>query len=209
METRFVRRGLSAIELIEDDLEDEQPPPPPPLDDELPPPPPPPLPELSDGNVLSKRLATLAKWPSKTTKGKLATRTKTQKQVDDSTLRVLVRRAHGLRPSGARSTCSAYVVIIYSGQSHRSRVIENTMDPAWNETAIFFGNASSGNPLKLRVYGRDSSKMDELLGEVDCSLEELKRKVTTLKALPSIRTHASRYVYRTLASAECFRPGFA
>lgn len=213
-------RGLSALDLMaarrsledenaDDDEDDDRLPPPPPPDEE-PPPPPPPLPNFSDEATLKRRLKKLARWPALTARSghgqPLAPIVEREGK-----LRVVVRRAHGLRPADLDGKPDPYVILICGRKSHRTRFLSlRTIDPVWNESCEFTGALADlqRSGLTLRVLDRDLFSTHELLGEVTCSLAELGSKKHYVEYVEPLRLvqHGLRGAHGTLFFSAEFQP---
>ncbi|XP_047322046.1 probable ADP-ribosylation factor GTPase-activating protein AGD11 [Impatiens glandulifera] len=69
-------------------------------------------------------------------------------------------------------TSDPYVIISLGGQSVKTRVIKNNLNPVWNEQ-LMLSIPEHIPPLKVLVYDKDTFKADDFMGEAEIDLQPL------------------------------------
>ena len=93
------------------------------------------------------------------------------------TLKLLLRKAHGLDSADLNGFSDPYVILQCAGQSRKSSIKPKTLNPVWNEE-FEFGDLSMAelvaSGLTLTVYDCDNPARpdkDDSLGETHISLQ--------------------------------------
>ena len=101
-------------------------------------------------------------------------------------LRVLVRRASGLKGADRGGTSSdPYVVIKIGAQEQRTRIIKRDLNPVWEQTLEFRGSLADllAQTPSLSVKDHDAMSRDEHLGNLALPLHQLEYADTKELAL--------------------------
>ena len=115
------------------------------------------------------------------------------------TLKVLLKEGVGLKAADMNGKSDPYVIAKCGGQEKKSKVIQRSLNPKWNQTLDFAGKLSDflESDLVLNVFDKDWVTKDDPLGDATVSLEELRTKVlieteAELSIKVSRRRHASK-----------------
>jgi hypothetical protein len=94
-------------------------------------------------------------------------------------LKVVVQHAYGIEVADLRGTSDPYFVVRCGGQMRQTTVQKRTLDPRWDECLEFTGLLddflASGVQLTLRDWDGDSMGSDDVLGEVERTLDHAMR----------------------------------
>uniref|UniRef100_A0A5S6QMU8 C2 domain-containing protein n=1 Tax=Trichuris muris TaxID=70415 RepID=A0A5S6QMU8_TRIMR len=69
-----------------------------------------------------------------------------------------------------------YVRTSVGCQIYKTKTIDNDLNPVWNEQTDAIVELSSGQRLEIEVYDEDPGAQDEILGNIDLSLDYLREK---------------------------------
>ncbi|XP_052176667.1 protein C2-DOMAIN ABA-RELATED 4-like [Diospyros lotus] len=83
------------------------------------------------------------------------------------------------------SSSDPYVVIKMGKQKLRTRVIDNDINPEWNED-LTLSISDPDIPIKLTVYDHDTFTMDDKMGEAEFDIKPFleAKKINSLDELP-------------------------
>ena len=94
-------------------------------------------------------------------------------------LRVLLRRAYTIKAANRHGSSNPFVVVHCGGTHAASRVINHSLDPAWNQEFNFEGSLEAfvESGLELRIFHKHKEmySRDQPLGSVRVSLHWLRR----------------------------------
>lgn len=102
------------------------------------------------------------------------------------TLKILLKKGVGLKAADLNGKSDPYVIVKCGGLEQRTKTIQKTLDPVWNETLDFTGSLQQflRTGMLLKCFDRDFLTRDDPLGEASVSLGELRRKVHHEYELP-------------------------
>ncbi|KAK3748301.1 hypothetical protein QZH41_007335 [Actinostola sp. cb2023] len=81
--------------------------------------------------------------------------------------RDLVAKDFGI---GKKGKSDPYSILEIGAQSFRSKVINNSLNPTWNETYEAFVDNSEGQKLELTVWDEDTTSKDSSIGSIETSI---------------------------------------
>jgi adenylate kinase family enzyme len=87
-------------------------------------------------------------------------------------LHVQVVEAKGLPHMDVKGDTDGYVVLELEGVQHKTAVVEDTIDPSWDESCSFsvFDKAS---PLMISIFDEDPHSNDDIIGKITLDVSEL------------------------------------
>ncbi|CAI8012691.1 Myoferlin [Geodia barretti] len=90
-------------------------------------------------------------------------------------LSVLVKSASSLPNVEKFSKSDPMCVIVLQGEKRKTKVIDNNLDPQWNETLTWTLQAalSGSESLEIEVYDYEKLRSNRLLGTLSLSLQEV------------------------------------
>ena len=94
-------------------------------------------------------------------------------------LKIMLKRGVGLKAADFNGKSDPYVIVRTGGMEKKSKVIQKTLDPVWNESIEFYGDLNDfiATGLTLRVFDKDTFTRDDPLGDARVSLEEMRSKI--------------------------------
>lgn len=93
-------------------------------------------------------------------------------------LRLRIKRAYGLMAADLVGTSDPYVVARCGGQRCKTRMLEKTLEPVWDEELALHGILDDfiKTGLELKIMDWDAIGSDDSIGEVKVKLHELNQK---------------------------------
>ncbi|KAF5834575.1 hypothetical protein DUNSADRAFT_8700 [Dunaliella salina] len=88
-------------------------------------------------------------------------------------LRVELQSAKGVRSADITGASDPYAVVTCGPSGVRSKVVNNTLNPEWNEVFLLYVRDASKDLLKVRLYDEDLLKSDDDLGLAMVSMAAL------------------------------------
>ena len=94
-------------------------------------------------------------------------------------LKIMIKRAIGLKAADinvlSRNSSDPYVIIKCGAQEKKSRVVQRSLDPEWNEVLELEGTLEElvSHGLLLKVFDKDTFTKDDPLGEVQVNIDAL------------------------------------
>ena len=95
---------------------------------------------------------------------------------ETGTLHVRLERGSGLKAADWNGKSDPYVKLSLGGVHHQSRVVEKSLEPAWEQSFAFNGGlkALTDEALQLKVMDRDALSFDDHLGDASVDLRSLR-----------------------------------
>lgn len=97
-----------------------------------------------------------------------------QYPIPEGVLRVKVVEAKNLLAKDfglvKKGKSDPYAIIRVGAQSFRTKVVENDLNPEWNETFEAFVDNSEGQELEAVIYDEDTSSKDSKIGTIDTDI---------------------------------------
>ena len=97
-----------------------------------------------------------------------------QYPIPEGILRVKVVEAKDLEAKDIglvkKGKSDPYAIVQVGAQSFRTRVIEDNLNPKWNETFEAFVDNSEGQQLGMLIYDEDTSSKDSKIGSLDTGI---------------------------------------
>lgn len=88
-------------------------------------------------------------------------------------LKIGLIRAQHLPKMDATGCADPYVTFDIHGKKQRSKIIQNTLNPEWNEEFVFEVDADHNTKLTLKLWDSDRASEDDGIGEVSFKLANL------------------------------------
>ena len=88
-------------------------------------------------------------------------------------LKIGLIRAQHLPKMDATGSADPYVTLDIHGKKQKSKIIQNTLNPEWNEEFVFEVDADHNTKLTLKLWDSDRASEDDEIGEVSFKLANL------------------------------------
>ncbi|XP_035542051.1 protein C2-DOMAIN ABA-RELATED 7-like isoform X2 [Juglans regia] len=85
-------------------------------------------------------------------------------------LRIRVQRGINLAVRDSLSSSDPYVVVTFGEQKLKSRVVDNNLNPEWND-ALTLSVKDLDVPITLRVYDKDILTSDDKMGDAEIDIK--------------------------------------
>jgi len=102
-------------------------------------------------------------------------------------LKVKVVKAKGLKNVDVLSYTDAKVVVLCDGKNHSTKIINNNLNPVWNEEFSFEVGDPTTSLVTFIVWDSDMVSADDFVGCASISLNVLKPNETSSLEIPIFR----------------------
>lgn len=99
-----------------------------------------------------------------------------ERRAERGTLRVTLRRASGLAAGDLNGLSDPYALLLLRGVKHKSKTVNRSLSPRWDETFSFEGSLAelTAEALLLEVFDSDWVTRDDFLGRASVDLTSLR-----------------------------------